>query len=96
MQNIIITWQWVTQWGCLQIVTHLGQSSASQALSGHLIYLIIEYFTVGLFALDVANGVFRLLATGVAAGGLANGVAHGRALGVVALPGALGMALQVN
>jgi len=33
------TWQWVTQWGCLQMVTHLGQSSASQALSGHLIYL---------------------------------------------------------
>ena len=31
------TWQWVTQWGYLQIVTHLGQSSASQALSGHLI-----------------------------------------------------------
>jgi len=32
------TWQWVTQWGCLQIVTHFGQSSASQALSGHLIF----------------------------------------------------------
>jgi len=27
----------VTQWGYLQMVTHLGQSSASHALSGHLI-----------------------------------------------------------
>ena len=33
------TWQWVTQWGCLQMVTHFGQSSASHALSGHFIYL---------------------------------------------------------
>ena len=30
-------WQWVTQCGCLQIVTHFGQSMDSQALSGHLI-----------------------------------------------------------
>ena len=33
-------WQWVTHFGCLQIVTHFGQSSASHALSGHLIYII--------------------------------------------------------
>lgn len=30
-------WQWVTQWGCLHTVTHLGQSKPSQPLSGHLI-----------------------------------------------------------
>ena len=28
----------MTQWGGLQIVTHLGQSSASHALSGHIIW----------------------------------------------------------
>ena len=30
-------WQWVTQWGCLHTVTHLGQSKAAHPLSGHLI-----------------------------------------------------------
>ena len=30
------TWQWVTQWGGLQMLTHLGQSIISQALSGHM------------------------------------------------------------
>jgi len=30
-------WQWVTQWGCLQTVTHFGQSNISHPLSGHLI-----------------------------------------------------------
>ena len=30
-------WQWVTQWGCLHTVTHLGQSNPSHPLSGHLI-----------------------------------------------------------
>ena len=33
----MITWQWVSQVGYLQIATHLGQSWASQALSGHFI-----------------------------------------------------------
>lgn len=30
------TWQCVTQWGGLQMVTHFGQSLNSQALSGHM------------------------------------------------------------
>ena len=48
----------------------------------------------GFFALDIANGVFGLSATGVALGWLADWVANGRAVGVVALPGTLGVALE--
>lgn len=88
-----LTWQWVTQCGCLHIVTHFGQSSASQALSGHLIYFMASYLAIRLFTFNVANGVLWLLATGMAQRGFTDWLTYGRTFRVVALPGALRMAL---
>ena len=54
-----------------------------------------NYFALGLLALDIADGVSGFLAGGVASGGFADGVADGGALGVITLPGTLGVALGV-
>ena len=53
-----------------------------------------RYLAVGLLALHVADGVFGLLAGGMAAGRLANRVAYGGTLGIVTLPSTLGVALR--
>lgn len=54
-------WQWVTQCGCLQTVTHLGQSKASHPLSGHLIsHSGFSHFTSQIAFLGSAHDVWHL------------------------------------
>ena len=49
--------------------------------------------TFRLFTLNFADSIFRFLTSGAAGWGLANRLADGGTLGVVALPGAKGVAL---
>ena len=54
-------WQWVTQCGCLQTVTHLGQSKASHPLSGHLIsHSGFSHFTSQIAFFGSAHDVWHL------------------------------------
>jgi len=89
-------WQWVTQCGYLHIVTHLGQSSASHALSGHLIYHLENNFAIRLFAFYITNRVFRLLTTSMTFRGFTNWVTQSRALWIVTFPSALGVTVRVS
>ena len=54
-------WQWVTQWGCLQTVTHFGQSNISHPLSGHLIsHSGFSHFTSQIAFFGSAQEVWHL------------------------------------
>jgi len=73
----------------LRVVTDRDALGSDSGLVGFVWAL---YLADGLLALDVAVGVGGLFAGGVALGGLADRLADGRALGLVALPGALWVA----
>jgi len=91
----------VTQWGYLQMVTHLGQSSASQALSGHLIsHSGFSHFTshtafLGSWQLVWhLEGLFKLKLIIYLV--LTNWVTDCRAFRIVAFPGALRVAVGIR
>ena len=70
----------------------LADSDALRTVEHFAAFVGALDFALRLLAFDVTDRVFGLSAGSVAFRRLADGVADGRAVGVIALPGALGMA----
>jgi hypothetical protein len=75
-------------------VRSLADSDALGAVEHFASFVRALDFAFRFFALDVANGVFGFGARSVTFWWFADGVADGGAVGIVALPRALGMALR--
>jgi hypothetical protein len=71
-------------------------SDALRAVEHFAAFIRAFNLTLGFLTFDVANGIFRLSATGVTLGRLTDGVANGRAVRVVTFPRTLRMALKNN